>query len=390
MSIDIGRRRWLRAGCAHCLGWTAGGAWAQGAAPWSPPMRFARPDAASDEGGLWAIMDREESRLRRSPFVVRDDALTRYLAGVLCKLGGDHCSDTRIYTLRTPTFNATMAPNGMMQLWTGLLLRLDNEAQLAAVIGHELGHYLQRHAVSRQQEARSSSAVASLLAPFGLVGLFAQYAVIAGYLSYTRDHEREADRVGITLMKRAGYDPREASKVWAHLRAELSAGRGGDPATKSVLFASHPGVDERQGTLERLGAGGGGFTGEAEYQARLDPLMWSLLEDELHRAEYDESLVLLDRLVATRHGRGDVRYFRGEARRLRAQDADLEHAQADFTAALATDRPPPQAHRSLGLVYRQQGRNADAAAALRRYLDVAPDAPDASLVRSMVAELNPS
>jgi predicted Zn-dependent protease len=351
------------------------------------PTRFARPDAASEEGGLWAIMDRDESKVRRSPFVVRDEGLQRYLAGVLCKLGGEHCSDARIYTLRTPVFNATMAPNGMMQLWTGLLLRLDNEAQLAAIVGHELGHYLQRHALSRQHEARSNSVFQSLMAPFGLAGLFAQYAAFAGYLSYTRDHEREADRVGIALMGHAGYDAREASKVWAHLRAELSAGRGGDPAKKSLLFASHPGADERQAALEQLGAGSAGFVGEAEYQAGIEPLMWNLLEDELQRAEYEQTLVLLDRLVAKRPGRGDVRYFRGEARRLRADDGDLAHAQTDFTAALATDKPPPPAHRSLGLLYRQQGREEDARAQFQRYLDVASGAPDASLVRSYLDEL---
>jgi len=387
MTVDRDRRRWLGIGCAHCLAWAGGTAWARDDAALSLPTRFARPELASDEGGLWAIMDREESRLRRSPFVVRDDALQQYLAGVLCKLGGEHCADTRLYTVRTPAFNATMAPNGMMQLWTGLLLRLDNEAQLAAIVGHELGHYLQRHAVSRQREARSSSALASLMSSFGLVGLFAQYATIAGYLSYTRDHEREADRIGITLSRRAGYDTREASKVWAHLRAELSAGRGGDPAHRSVLFASHPGVNERQRTLEQLGAEGAGFVGAAEYQARIEPLMWRLLEDELQRAEYEETLVLLDRLVATRPSRGDLRYFRGEARRLRAEDSDLDPAQADFTAALATPKPPPQAHRSLGLVYRRQGRNEDARAAFRRYLEALPAAPDAAMVRSYLIEL---
>jgi predicted Zn-dependent protease len=387
MTIDPARRRWLRVGCAHCLAWAGGAAWARDDAPLTLPARFARPELASDEGGLWAIMDREEGRLRRSPFLVRDDALQRYLTGVLCKLGGEHCTDTRLYTVRTAAFNATMAPNGMMQLWTGLLLRLDNEAQLAAIVGHELGHYLQRHAVSRQREARSSSALASLMSSFGLVGLFAQYATIAGYLSYTREHEREADRIGITLSQRAGYDTREASKVWAHLRAELSAGRGGDPAHKSVLFASHPGVDERERTLEQLGAGGAGFVGAAEYQARIEPLVWGLLEDELQRAEYEQSLVLLDRLVATRPDRGDLRYFRGEARRLRADDADLDAALADFSAALAATKPPPQAHRSLGLVHRRQGRPEDARAAFARYLEALPAAPDAALVRSYLAEL---
>jgi len=383
------RRRWLRAGCAHCLA-LAGVGSASAAGPadatrWSLPLRISRPEAATDEGGLWAIMDREEAKLRRSPFIVRSAELQRYLGDVLCKLGGEHCGDTRVYTMRTPLFNATMAPNGMVQVWTGLLLRVENEAQLATILGHELGHYLQRHALSRLRDARGAGMFASLMTPFGIAGLVAQYAAIAGYLSYSREHEREADEIGLGLLRRAGYDTREASKVWGNLRTELAAGRGGDPADKSLLFASHPGIGERQRTLEKLGADGSGVIGAEEFRARVDPLLWTLLEDELQRAEYEQSLVLLDRLVALRPGRGDLRYFRGEARRLRAEDGDLELAAADFETALGeqSDKPPPQAHRSLGLVLRKQGHAEEARAQLRRYLELLPQAPDASLVATL-------
>src|SRR5438105_918210 len=98
MSIDdarLDRRRWLRAGCAHCLAWAGVGA-AHAVSPkdtprWSLPLRLTRPQAATDEGGLWAMMDRQEGKLRRSPFVIDDAALHAYLADVLCKLGGEHC-----------------------------------------------------------------------------------------------------------------------------------------------------------------------------------------------------------------------------------------------------------------------------------------------------------
>jgi tetratricopeptide (TPR) repeat protein len=186
-------------------------------------------------------------------------------------------------------------------------------------------------------------------------------------------------------MRRAGYDTREAAKVWGNLRAELAAGHGGDPAEKSLLFASHPGIEERQQTLEKLGADGAGVVGADEFRARVDPLLWTLLEDELQRAEYEQSLVLLDRLVALRPARGDLRYFRGELRRLRGDALDLDLARADFEAALGdrSDRQPPQAHRSLGLVDLAQGRVDAARGRLARYLELLPQAPDASLVRTL-------
>jgi regulator of sirC expression with transglutaminase-like and TPR domain len=82
-----------------------------------------------------------------------------------------------------------------------------------------------------------------------------------------------------------------------------------------------------------------------------------------------------------------LRWALGEARRLRAKDDDTDRAVADFQAALALDGPPPQAHRSLGFIYRQQGRKDDATQSLQRYLDAQPSAPDAGIVQSYISEL---
>ena len=384
-SAALSRRRWLQWGCAHCA--LLGGANALAQTDWTLPPRHTRPDLASDEGGLWALMDREETRLRRSSFVIREPVLRNYLSNLACKLAGEHCPDVRVYAVRTPLFNASMAPNGMMQVWTGLLLRVENEAQLAGVLGHEIGHYLQRHSVERLRDAQSRSAFMALLAPFGVVGLVGQLGALAGMAAYSREHEREADRIGLALMSTAGHDPREAAKVWVNIRAELSAGPAGDPAKRSVMFATHPGIEERQGQLEQMADGKSGSLGESEYQAIVEPMLWDLLEDELKRAQYDESVVLLDRHCNKRPQRGDLRWFRGEARRLRAQGDDSERAVADFNAALLLDKPPAQAHRSLGFMYRQQGRKDDAIAAFTRYLEALPAAPDAGLVQSYLSEL---
>jgi regulator of sirC expression with transglutaminase-like and TPR domain len=132
---------------------------------------------------------------------------------------------------------------------------------------------------------------------------------------------------------------------------------------------------------------GAGFTGQDEYQRNIEPFWWDLLEDELKRAQYDETVVLLDRRCAGLPQRADLRYFRGEARRLRAQAEDLPLARADFEAALALPNPPAQAHRSLGFLFRQQGDKAEALGAFGRYLQAAPDASDAGIIQSYLSEL---
>jgi beta-barrel assembly-enhancing protease len=384
----MNRRRWLRWGCAHCaaLAGIAPEAMAQAPA-WTAPPRFTRPDLATDEGGLWAMMDREEQRLRRSPFRIRDEALGAYLAELSCRLGGGHCPDIRVYAVRAAWFNANMAPNGMMQIWSGLLLRADNEAQLASVIGHEIGHYLQRHTVERLRDLRARSAFGSFISLFGIVGAIGALATMASALAFSRDQEREADRIGLDLLRTTGHDPREASIVWSNLIEELKATPGADPSQNSILFATHPPSDERRATLELLASGGGGERHESAYRARIAPLRAMLLEDELKRSRPFETVVLMTRKLGLEPGAADLLHCRGEAYRQRGQAGDEALALADFETACAAAAAPARAFRSLAELHRSAGRKQPAHEAFTRYLDLAPDSPDAGMVRQTLEEL---
>lgn len=385
----MNRRGFMRWGCAHCALLYAAAADAQSepSAPgWTPPPRFAPPDVGSDEGGLWATMAREEQRLRRSPFLIRDDKLRDYLQTILCRLAGPHCPDVRVYPVRNANFNANMAPNGMMQVWSGLLLRMDNEAQLAAVLGHEVGHFMQRHSLERLRDAKNKSAASVVMLPFGLFGLVGQLALLASVYSYSREQEREADTISIRLMSSAGYDSSQASAVWANLLAELKARPNVDAATSSVLFASHPPSDERRDVLRTLGKAEGDKA-EGPYRERMANWQIEFLEDEIKRGQYPETIALLDRKLSVEPQRADYLYARAEAKRLRGQDKDIEQALADFQGATAMPDAPAQAHRSLGLLLRDRKDSAGAAAAFNRYLEQAPAAPDAGLIRTYLTEL---
>ena len=391
------RRLWLAAGCAHCVGLFSGMARADAdlrpSLPavepnWATPKRFDRPEVSTDEGGLWAMMDREETRLRRSPFLMRDEGLREYLQGIACKLGAAHCADIRVYPIRTPYFNASMAPNGMMQVWSGLLLRVDNEAQLAAVLGHEIGHYMQRHTLDRLRDIKARAAFGTFMAMFGLVGAIGQLAALAGAFGFSRDQERQADLIGLKLMQQAGYEPRAAAAVWDQLRAELTASAGGDPTQRNPLFASHPPSDERSATLTRLAANApAGHGGDAEYAAKLAPFQFDLLEDELRRGQFDETLILLDRKVAAVPTRADLLYFRAETRRLRAKAGDTEPALADLARAVEMGGEPAQTHRCLGYIEQRRSQWGAARSAFTRYLEHAPTAPDAALIQGYLTQM---
>lgn len=391
----MNRRRFLT-GCACCALPSAltSQAWA---ADWLMPPRLNRPEQGSDEGGLWALLDREETKLKRSRFLIRDPALNEYVQRMICKLAGDHCPDVRVYLVQTPYFNASMAPNGMMQIWSGLLLRMANEAQLAAVLGHEIGHYLSRHTLDRLRDLKSRSAFGQflgiLLGAAGAGGFapLGQLALTAGMFSFERDQEREADRIGLELMARAGYPPMEASKVWAQLLDELKAEQdwSGDAGQRSILFASHPPAEERQQELVNLAARWPNLNTDSAanpYRALIAPHRWGWLEDELNRRKTGESLALLQRLISESPRDADLHYFLGETYRWRGTEGDLRLAMESYKTASEATNPPAETYRAMGMVYRQNGDQAAARQAFARYLKIKPAATDSEMINTYIKE----
>ena len=359
-------------------------------ASWKAPARFTRPALDTDEGGLWSIMDREETRLRRSPLVVRDPGLTTYLRDLVCRLGGDHCADVRVYVVRSAEFNATMAPNGMMLVWSGLLLRVENEAQLAAIMGHELGHYLERHQVEQLRAAKDRAVLAQLVGLLGgVAGAVGQIGIIASMFAFSREHESRADRLGMRLMQRAGYEGRQAAQVWDNLLSELKITGGDDVGQRSAMFATHPPAGNRRDELLKLAGDKAGETRATDYQQVIAPLRFGWIEDEIKRGQYEESLVLFDRLLKRNASDAEVLYARGEVYRLRDEKDDVERSLADLTRASTVIKAPAETFRSLGLVHRKRADAPSAAASFEKYLALAPEAADAGLIKTYLSELKP-
>ena len=119
------------------------------------------------------------------------------------------------YTLLdSPIVNAFATPGGYVYVTRGLLTLADNEAQLASVIGHELGHAVARHSAQRMRQATVAQLGLSILGQVAntptLNNVAGKFASI--YLkAFSRDHEYEADLLGIRYLARAGYDPQAAS-----------------------------------------------------------------------------------------------------------------------------------------------------------------------------------
>lgn len=344
-----------------------------------------------DERGLWMQMDEQERKLRTSNFVIRDPALNAYVRDVFCRTVGPRCAEVRIYIMRTPYFNANIAPNGMMQLWSGLLLRARDEAQLAAVLAHEYGHYADRHSLQLFRQTKDKAASATFFAMFGLVGALVALGQISAIMEFSRDQEAAADAGSVTLLARAGYNPMAASRIWEQFRAEADA----TAAARKVksrkdrtggLFASHPPSADRVAALRAQAAALTGPIGNRvnrdAYRTALASFWPSLIDDQIKLNDFGATEYLIGHL-ADQGWTPALSYARGELYRTRGTATDLTAAAGYYRTACADDGAPVESWRGLGLALLRSGDADGGRDALKTYLTRKPDAPDRAMIAVM-------
>ena len=115
------------------------------------------------------------------------------------------------------------------------------------------------------------------------------------------------------------------------------------------------------------------------------PFLREWLADEVRRGQHEESIALLTQALGRGVQQSEYLYARGEVYRLRAKEGDRA-SLADFKAAAAAGGEPPQTHRSLGLVHRARKELPEAKASFQRYLELDPQAPDASMIKTYLEE----
>jgi len=149
------------------------------------------------------------------------------------------------------TVNAWCMAGGRMALYTGIIQKIDpTDDELAQVMGHEIAHALANHTAEKMSVSMASNALvigAGVASdnPGQAMAVAAAAAALAVRLPNSRTAEAEADRIGIELAARAGYDPRAAATLWQKMGA---AGGNGPPA----FLSTHPGPAQRQDKLARL------------------------------------------------------------------------------------------------------------------------------------------
>ena len=346
-----------------------------------------------DERGIWMQSDEQERGLSESRSLIRDVALNAYVRGVLCRtVGDDRCKSVRLYIDEVPEFNAFMTPNGAMVVWSGLLLRVRNEAELGSVLGHEFGHFELRHSLLRFKNRRSGTDLMAwasvLLRNSGDI----RYAAQGQMFSFTRDQEREADMTGFQYLARSQYPSSAAADVWDHMMGEADAtaiGRKRKVQQKYVagFFATHP-TDLARATYLRAASI------EAHdvkppvvdtHQAAMAKWLPVFLNDQIKLNDFGGSEYLLANLADGTGWTTPLLCARGDLYRERGNPRDLVSAAQFYQEAIGKGDAPPEAYRGLGLALLRSQQVAEGQAALATYLRLKPAATDAALIATLIS-----
>ena len=160
----------------------------------------------------------------------------------------------RFYILEDDAPNAVALPDGSVFVTTGMLKRLDNEAQLAIILGHEIAHVSAEHARRELESAQKRAFWMGLAAAGASVALGQQAGGLIGQIGYgllsnkfSRDLEDQADRIGLFYAYDSGYDIREATKIWRKLMGDNYR----DNSVGTVLYSDHPSLKSRLRNTKR-------------------------------------------------------------------------------------------------------------------------------------------
>jgi predicted Zn-dependent protease len=229
--------------------------------------------------------------VRADPGYYDDAEATEYLSALgnrLVTQGTDVRQQFRFFFMNDSQINAFALPGGFVGVNTGLILAAQSESEAAGVLGHEIAHVTQRH-IARMMEQQKTSTVVSLAA-IALAALAArsssevgaaaaavgQAGAIQNLLNFTREHEREADRVGLQILEKAGYDPRAMAVFFERLQRATRLSEGVAP---NVYLRTHPLTHERIADIQNR-------VEQMPYRQVRDSLDFHLVRAKL-RAELD-------------------------------------------------------------------------------------------------------
>ncbi|HWE24363.1 MAG TPA: tetratricopeptide repeat protein [Myxococcales bacterium] len=337
-----------------------------------------------DERGLWRQAEEAEARFESSGIVYLDPALEAYLDEVAHRIQPPSVFAAipfRIRVVRNPYLNAFTLPNGRIYVHSGMLARMDNEAQLATLLGHEMTHATHRHALREWRDLQNHVAWA-----VGIDSILPGIGTLAGFSAvrgYSRELETEADDEGMRLIVRAGYDAREAPKLFALLEEQLREENQKEP----FFFGTHPALQARIDNYRALIAAQGltkaGATDSASFLSHTRAIVYENALLDLRAGRFVAAERGARKFAALDPASPRGPFLLGEIARQRSE-REWDAALDDYRRAVALDAAYPDPYRAMGLILYKRGDKSAARQAFEKYLSLSPAASDRGYIESYI------
>ncbi len=359
-----------------------------------PPIPVSEEIMANeDEQELWRRAREEQEKINNSGLIFQDAQIENYLNEVARKLQAHTDRPEIAYQIKVindPYLNAFAFPNGVIYVHTGILARMDNEAQLAALLAHEIIHCTRRHSLrvlrSIQDRPAYIAAVRQSLAKIAMIQELARFLGLTGSMAaitgYTREFETEADLAGLDLMEKANYDLREAIKLFGHMRWAIE----NEEIEEPFFFGTHPNVQQRIDNLtNRLNTKhqveNTGIKNREVFLSKLCPLILENARLELRLGRFSAALSNVAKYMQIEPNAANAYYLYGEILRQRGRQKDTKEAIKYFETAILLDPSLPAAHKALGLIHYKEGEKRLARKYFKSCLLLSPDASDKAYIQ---------
>ena len=340
--------------------------------------------AMEEEQMLWRRALEEQDTLNGSGLLYQDAEIENYLNQIAEKLQINSISPDisfQIKVIKDPNLNAFAYPNGVIYIHTGILARMDNEAQLAALLAHEMVHCTHRHSLRalRSIKDRIPPETAAFQKLAQLIGITGAMTSISGY---TRELEIEADRVGLDLAVKAKYDPGEAVKLFELLKQEIEIERIKEP----YFFGTHPNVQQRIENInnwlaEKYQRKITGFRNTDVFQARLSRLVLDNARLDLRQGRFLIAQRSVEKFMALKPDDAKAYFLLGEIIRQRGRQEDAATAMKYYEKSISLNPSFSEPHKAMGLIHYKDGEKRLAKKYFESCLLLSPDAADKAYIQ---------
>lgn len=337
-------------------------------------------------------------KIDESRFLYKDAGLQEYLNTITQKLlttqGYNGAIKISVKVIQDPSVNALSLCNGRIYVCTGLLAAMNNEAQIATVIAHEISHVLKRDSLRGfRTQINKTTFYSALTAGLGISGELTAVSSIAGY---SRVLEDEADADSFKMIQSAGYDTKESIKAFEKMDEFANL----EHTEKQSASSSHPKTDSRIENFKRLARENKASSiskPQADEQVYKNLTYKAALDDIVECINvrlYKTADKVINKLIADNPDKAELYFYLGELYRKR-QDPEEKEKNRDkvkdyikaveaYDRALRLNAVYADVFKSKGLILRKQGNLPEAKSALRRYLEINPKADDRSYVENLL------